>query len=766
MSDPSRRQRSLWQVLGLYAAASWVCLQVVDVLTENIPLPRWVFLLTLALLIIGLPVTAATAYLHGLAPDRSAVRTGLRPAGLGHRLLTWRNVLRGAIAASAVWGLAVTGWLLFGDRAMPAWDVVTGMEEVERLVGRSDLREAYDLATDLDRQIGSDSVREVLWGQVAVTVELETQPSGARVFRRDYAPGDAPWEELGTTPLSFERFPLLLSRLRFELEGHVPREIAASGEELAASGPIRLFEEGSLPDGMVPVSGRAGSDAYGLFVPGLEQVDPVEIGPFFMARTEVSNRAYQAFVDAGGYQDQSCWRHPFVAGGDTLSFDEAVDRFRDPTGRLGPSAWDAGRFPPGEGDLPVGGVSWYEADAYACFAGSALPTVYHWYAAANPFSSPHVVPLSNFGEGPVPVGTYAGMSRNGVFDLAGNVREWTTNAHGDSRFILGGGWADLEYAFNDAVTAPAFDRSPLNGIRLVQYPDSTNLAAASAPLEVAFRDYRSEEPVSDEVFGAYRQIYAYDDTPLNARVVATDTTDLWIRERVELDAGYGGERLTTFLFLPRGHAGPYQTVVFFPGSNVIYRRSSADLDIPYLEFLVRGGRAVVFPIFKGTFERETELRSDIQDESNGYRDHVIAWTKDLRRSIDYLATRDDIAVDRLAYLGISWGGAVAPIMTALEERIRTVVIWVGGLLMQDVQPVADPFHFLPRVNQPTLMLSARWDSFYPLETAQRPFFDNLGVSEEDRKMVVVDASHGILSYERNLVVQETLDWLDRYLGPV
>jgi eukaryotic-like serine/threonine-protein kinase len=109
---------------------------------------------------------------------------------------------------------------------------------------------------------------------------------------------------------------------------------------------------------------------------------------------------------------------------------------------------------------------------------------------------------------------------------------------------------------------------------------------------------------------------------------------------------------------------------------------------------------------------------------------------------------------------------VAPIMTVLEERIRAVVIVVGGLLMQDVQPVADPFHFLPRMRQPTLMLNARWDSFYPLETAQRPFFENLGTPAEHRKLVIIDANHGVFSYARNLVVQETLDWFDRYLGPV
>jgi len=95
-----------------------------------------------------------------------------------------------------------------------------------------------------------------------------------------------------------------------------------------------------------------------------------------------------------------------------------------------------------------------------------------------------------------------------------------------------------------------------------------------------------------------------------------------------------------------------------------------------------------------------------------------------------------------------------------------VVIIVGGLLMQDVQPMADPFHFLPRVRQPTVMINARWDSFYPLETAGRPFFDNLGAPENQRKLVIIDANHGVLSYARDQVVGEALAWLDEYLGPV
>ena len=90
-----RHGRSLWQVLGIYAAASWVCLQVVDVLAQNIGLPSWVFTLTLGMLVAGLPITAITAYLQGI--DRR--KDSDSPAGIG--LFTWKNLRNGAVAALA-----------------------------------------------------------------------------------------------------------------------------------------------------------------------------------------------------------------------------------------------------------------------------------------------------------------------------------------------------------------------------------------------------------------------------------------------------------------------------------------------------------------------------------------------------------------------------------------------------------------------------------------------------------------------------------------
>lgn len=61
---------------------------------------------------------------------------------------------------------------------------------------------------------------------------------------------------------------------------------------------------------------------------------------------------------------------------------------REGTGRPGPSTWELGSYPEGKADEPVRGVSWYEAAAYAEFAGKNLPTVYHrWRAASDTFSA-------------------------------------------------------------------------------------------------------------------------------------------------------------------------------------------------------------------------------------------------------------------------------------------------------------------------------------------------------------------------------------------
>src|SRR6478735_2947818 len=90
----------------------------------------------------------------------------------------------------------------------------------------------------------------------------------------------------------------------------------------------------------------------------------VALPDYWLDRLEVTNRQFKAFVDAGGYQNERFWTEPFVdEHGRRMSWAQAVDVFRDATGRPGPSTWELGTYLEGQADFPVAGVSWYEAVA-------------------------------------------------------------------------------------------------------------------------------------------------------------------------------------------------------------------------------------------------------------------------------------------------------------------------------------------------------------------------------------------------------------------
>lgn len=453
--------------------------------------------------------------------------------------------------------------------------------------------------------------------------------------------------------------------------------------------------------------------------------------------------------------------------GRRLSWEQAIALFADKTGRPGPGTWEAGTYPAGQADYPVTGVSWYEAAAYARFVGKALPTISHWSRAAETRDASWIIPASNFANrGPAAVGTYQGLGPFGTVDMAGNAREWCFNETGGQRYILGGGWDDATYQFTEAFAQPPFDRSPTNGFRLALYaPHDSTVATAALPVARPVRDFNRERPASDAVFEIYRRAYAYDRTPLRPVIEDSDSSgEDWVMQRVSFDAAYGGERMFAYLFLPKGSRPPYQTLVFFPGALALLSRSSNTLlDMDAIDFIVKGGRAVMYPVYKSTYERGDSIASWYANETNDYREHVVMWTKDFRRSIDYLETRPDIDSGRLAYYGRSWGGFLGGLVPALEPRLKTSVLYVAGLQVQRGQPEVEPVNFLPHITIPVLMLNGRYDHFFPVETSQIPMFRLLGTPPDRKRHVIYDGGHFV---PRTLLISEVLDWLDRYLGPV
>ncbi|HEY3122910.1 MAG TPA: SUMF1/EgtB/PvdO family nonheme iron enzyme, partial [Thermoanaerobaculia bacterium] len=361
-----------------------------------------------------------------------------------------------------------------------------------------------------------------------------------------------------------------------------------------------LTPKGAAPPGMVRVPG--GQSRFGNA--------PTKLRDYWIDKYEVTNRQFKEFVDRGAYQKREYWKHPFVKKGRPLSWEEAMVEFRDATGRPGPATWELGTYPEGREDYPVAGVSWYEAAAYAEFAGKSLPTVHHWYKAAKPGLFSDILRLSNFGsQGPARVGSHQGLGPYGTLDMAGNVKEWCDNeAGGGRRYIVGGSWSEPSYVFGDPAFEAPFDRSVSNGLRCAKYDAPLPEALTAPVIETLSRDYSKETPVPDEIFRIYANLYSYDRTDLRPMIESVDeSSQHWRREKITFNAAYGSERVIAYLFLPRNAVPPYQTVIYFPESPAEQFKSIDMLGTRYFDFIIRSGRALLYPIYKGTFERRTEV---------------------------------------------------------------------------------------------------------------------------------------------------------------
>jgi eukaryotic-like serine/threonine-protein kinase len=707
---------------------------------------------------------------EGLFPDSRAVFTPARIASEVKRpwiLFTFALVIIALII----------GGLLSVKRSREArWAREVAIPEVSRLSeqGRyGQFGEAFTLATSAEKLLPNDPTLAKLWPVISYQVSLQSTPPGADVYRQAYGNTSGPWERVGRTPLTDVRQPRGTFLWKFVKPGFA--SVVQMTEPLFGGFPppigqpvsaiVTLDEEGKIPAGMVRVSQEKVPQE--LRIPGYEGMPAFALVDYWIDKYEVTNRQYKSFVDQGGYQKKDYWREPFERDGKPLSWQEVMGLFQDATGRPGPKDWIQGEYPKGQDDFPVTGISWYEAAAYAQFAGKSLPTIYHWNRASGSTSAAFIVPTSNFGStGVVAVGSMKGIGPFGTFDMAGNVKEWIWNqADPGKRYVLGGAWDEPNYMFVDPDAQSPFSRTANIGFRCMRYIEpEPNLRTASLPMPSPRRDLSKEKPASEELFRAYRSIYSFDKSPLHATVEHLDKVDEdWTTEKISYTAAYGNEQAITYLFIPRKSKPPLQTVVFFPGSNALLLRKFELYTTASLDAILKSSRAVLFPVYKGTYERGDGMESDNANMTSTWRDHVIMWTKDVSRALDYAETRPELDHGKVAYYGYSWGAVMGAIVPAVEPRIKVCVLALGGLDFPKTLPEVDPINFVPRVRQPVLMLNGRYDFFFPMEASQEPLYRLLGSRKDQKKHLVYDTGHNI---PRNELIKETLNWLDEYLGPI
>ena len=212
-------------------------------------------------------------------------------------------------AVTLVLVLAVLAVWLFKRQANIRWAREQALPQIERMIANSwrDSTEAYKLAEEAEKYIPSDPTLANLFSKISLKINVTTEPSGAKIYMKEYSSPDSEWKYVGVSPIEQLRMPIGIFRWKIEKEGYEPVLAASTTfdldfakENLAVPYHLSrvLDEQNSAPKGMVRVSGA--KTPFG------------KIDDFYIDRYEVTNQQYKNFVDSGGYRKKEYWKNNFV----------------------------------------------------------------------------------------------------------------------------------------------------------------------------------------------------------------------------------------------------------------------------------------------------------------------------------------------------------------------------------------------------------------------------------------------------------------------
>ena len=669
----------------------------------------------------------------------------------------------------AVWAvllfiiLSVGGWFYWQKQNLNR--ARENVRRVEELAQADKTFEAYDLALQVNKYLPDEPTILSLMPTISDHLTVTSEPAGAKVFLRRFqidATSKFPEREfVGATPVENRRIARGQYLLYVEKDGYATFARSISGRlpnyttDLIAQPPVEikveLVEAEKAPPQMAFVPGGE----YKIVSYSRSTENPVRLDDFLIDKYEVRNREFKEFVAAGGYLRKDFWKFPFLKDGRQLSFDEAMREFKDKTGLSAPRSWSNQNFPADKADHPVTDITWHEAAAYAEFRGKSLPTIFQWEKAARdgkfdegfntmPWGlsreSDSIEHLANFRSGDtLPVESFEfGASPYGCLNMAGNVAEWMLNRRGENLLVGGGAWGEQPYSFGYYGDFPAFYGSNRIGFRLVKnLTEDSNGAEPLPPLEIPVFQKSSEAG-----FKTWLPHYAYDtDMPLEAEIVETTENDAWRREKITF-VGANRERVLAYLYLPKNYPRPLQVVHWIPAADVPLGFSSLPHSVEsFLAPVIKSGRAVFAVVLRGYNERPYSADYKASPgRSVEYRKEMVNRVTDWRRGLDYLATRSEIDSSRIAFLGLSNGANLGIILTAIENRYRSVALIGSGMRKNWLNWIAEAnmINFAPHIRPPKLMLTGRYDEAHPLKTEAEPTFKLL---REPKRLVVSESGH-------------------------
>jgi dienelactone hydrolase len=214
-----------------------------------------------------------------------------------------------------------------------------------------------------------------------------------------------------------------------------------------------------------------------------------------------------------------------------------------------------------------------------------------------------------------------------------------------------------------------------------------------------------------------------------------------------------GERVTGLLWRPAGAEAALPAILMQHGAGS--RKEDDYIRLPALRW-VREGFACVAIDASGHGERQTRPRDPqaIWQRPWTRRDHAVQMCVDLQRTVDYLATRPDIDLDRLGFIGFSMGTINGVPFVARDQRVKSAVFCIGGATlsgfrelpdapqhveeMRTALAIVDPLYFAAKIApRPVLCINGRRDEVVPPAAAQI-LFDALG---EPKRIVWFDGGH-------------------------
>jgi len=701
-----------------------------------------------------------------------------------------RSAILPLAALIALIGIGTFWWLQWesGDAPvsvsepqMDRADALERLRDAEQLAAEDHYGRAFYVLRRIAPVLDGHPRLATLQADILSTVTPRIREDGAEVFFRPRELGvDTEWIALGETPLQPFSAPLGILEFRIAKAGYHTRHflVANPGVLLGnhdpfavGDGPFPFME--LVPDGD---TGRVGIPATRLSVvlQGTPQAawgtEPIDLPAFRIDEREVTNREFKEFVDAGGYRDEQLWLDLTFEDGRPFRLAEQADALTDTTGRPAPAGWELGNYPGGTADEPVGGISWFEAMAYARFRGRSLPTVYHWARAAQgPEEAAYATVnlaanLGNYSSpGPRPASAEA-LGPWGTTDMAGNVREWVQNATSKGRIAMGGSWNDYASNYFQIYSIPPLDRSADNGLRLVDQspPIDPELLESVALLTDTDRPFR--EPVSDAYFEGMRSGFvAAAEPPIEVtREVIEQTVDQQIEEIVLRYRD--GATFTLYLGLPIPFPARTQSVIYMPHGGAFLagqtpnRNARFHFDGGELDFIVRSGRAAIVPIWKGSRERYLRFIPRRQHEA------APAWYDDLGRTMTFIRDDPVLDEDKVAFMGFSYGALFGSLLLGLDERLKTGVLISGGIY--NVMPLEASFdvtNYAPRIRQPVLMVNGRFDPIVPWGLSQQRLLELLP-NPANQQVLFDELGH--YGFPRHRFYRAVTDWLDEQLGPV